>query len=154
MTEFDLKSARALWTYFCEATGESGPVPDVDWFGDDSDMAEELLALVLTGQKQATCELLLQFTEDDLPRVGDYFIIAGGQKIARCIIQTTQVDICPVRDVDEKFAWDEGEGDRSLEYWKRGHDAYFRRSAQRDGFTYDDTMDAVCERFKLVWPKP
>lgn len=148
-----MTDAEKLWSDYCAASGVSGPLPESDWFGDDPKMADELLALVLKRQKQATCELRRQFLEDDIPKVGDHWIITDGAKIPRCIIQTTQVDICAVRDVDTKFAWDEGEGDRSLEYWKREHDAYFQRSAKRDGFDYSDDMEAVCERFKLVWPK-
>ena len=148
-----MTEAKDLWKAYCEATGVSGVVPDSDWFGDDPDMADELLALVLSGQKQATCELLRQFPKGDAPKPGDHWIITDGQKTPRCIIQTTQVDICKVRDVDAAFAWDEGEGDESLDYWKREHDAYFQRSALRDGFTYSDEMLAVCERFKCVWPE-
>ena len=147
-----MTEAEALWASYCAASGVSGAGPESDWFGDDPAMADELLALVLKGQKQATCELRRQFSEGGLPKLGDHWIITDGQKIPRCIIQTTQIDICRVRDVDAVFAWDEGEGDRSLVYWKAEHDAYFQRSAKRDGFTYSDEMEAVCERFKCVWP--
>lgn len=147
-----MTDAEKLWAGYCAASGVKSPLPESDWFGDDPVMANQLLALVLSGQKQATCELRRQFGQGDIPKIGDHWIITDGRKIPRCIIQTTKVDICAVKDVDAKFAWDEGEGDRSLAYWKREHDAYFQRSAMRDGFTYSDDMDAICERFKLVWP--
>jgi len=147
------KQADDIWQSYCAVNKIVGPVPASDWFGDTPEMADELLALVLGGTKRATCELLRMFeTKDDVPKLGDYWIITDGLKVPRCIIHTTHVEIRPVRSVDAKFAYDEGEGDRSLSYWKREHDAYFARAGQNAGFIYNDSMDAVFEHFKLVWP--
>ncbi len=44
-----------------------------------------------------------------------------------------------------RFAADEGEGDRSLAYWRRAHTNYFTR---RGEFAPD--MALYCERFRLV----
>ncbi len=149
------KQANDLWQAYCAACNIEGPVPDLDWFGDTPAMADELLALVVRGTKQATCELMRMFeTKTDVPKVGDYWIITDGLKAPRCIIRTTHVEIRPVRSAGAKFAYDEGEGDRSLAYWKREHDAYFTRAGQSAGFTYNDSMDAVFEHFELVWPVP
>ena len=146
--------AQAYWKTFCQATGTTGPCPVTDQFGDTPALVDELLALVLIGQKQATCELQRWFDSRaiPLPEPGDYWIIVNSRGKPKSIIQTITVDLCAVRDVDTKFAWDEGEGDRSLSYWKTEHDAYFRRQATQDGFTYSDNMICVCERFKKVWP--
>ena len=47
---------------------------------------------------------------------------------ASCV--DVQVDIVPFGDVDEAFAWDEGEDDRSLAVWRvNGHIRYFSRQA-------------------------
>lgn len=117
------KIAQAYWAEFCKATGTSGICPPLDQFGDTAALADELLDLVLKGQKQATCELKhwLDSRDIPLPKDGDYWIITNGQREPKSIIQTTQVDLCSVKDVYAKFAWDEGEGDRSLSYWKADH---------------------------------
>ena len=47
--------------------------------------------------------------------------------------------------MDAAFAFDEGEGDRSLEDWRRGHRAYFERNGG-----WSDDMWLACERFRLV----
>lgn len=143
-----------FWAEFCEAKGLSLPCPQADQFGDTPEMADELLKLVLSKQKQATCELKHWFDSrgEALPKTGDYWIILDGEQNPRTVIQTTQVDLYKVCDVDDKFAWEEGEGDRSLAYWKHEHDLYFTRQAARDGFTYSDSMICICERFKQVWP--
>ncbi|MEO9633406.1 MAG: ASCH domain-containing protein [Parasphingorhabdus sp.] len=145
---------RSLWEEYCNATGINEPCPPADQFGDTPELGDELVSLVLKGQKQATCELKRWFDSHGhpLPKSGDRWIITDGSGQEQCIIETTQVDLCSVREVDEAFAWDEGEGDRSLAFWKAAHDAYYKRQAERDGFVYSDEMTCVCERFKLIWP--
>lgn len=144
----------SLWEEYCTDKGISAPCPPSDQFGDTPELADELVELVLRGQKQATCELKTWFDSRGLtlPAIGDQWIIMDGSGTELCIIETTQVDLCSVRQVDEAFAWDEGEGDRSIAFWKDAHDAYYERQAERDGFVYSDDMTCVCERFKLIWP--
>jgi uncharacterized protein YhfF len=55
--------------------------------------------------------------------------------------------------VDESFAWDEGEGDRTRADWIAGHRAYFTRQAAREGFEFSDETPLVFERFVVVWPR-
>jgi uncharacterized protein YhfF len=54
--------------------------------------------------------------------------------------------------VDEAFAWDEGEGDRTRRSWLRFHRAFFGRYAARNGFELQDDAETVFERFEVVWP--
>ena len=149
------QKATKLWQDYCHASGHSGPLPPIDKFGDYPELTDELLALVLSGTKQATCELAIYFENhnEPLPAPGDHFIITDGADTPKCIVRTTQVDIMPVRNIDDQFAIDEGEGDKTLKWWKQAHDAYFIRQATRDGFFYDDSMLCVAERFELVWPE-
>lgn len=146
-------NANALWADYCAETGATGPTPPVDVFGDNPVMNDELLALVLDGTKRATCCLARDFVSGDLPKVGDCWIIADGAGIPRAIIRTSHVELRPIRGVDANFAFIEGEGDKSLAYWKREHDAYFQRQATAEGFIYDDSMIGVCEQFECVWPQ-
>jgi len=124
-------NAQDLWDAYCSATGHSGPLPDIDQFGDTPELADELLALVLNHTKRATCCLARDFTTQARPKQGDHWIITDGAGQAACIIKTT---------------------DKTLAYWKREHDAYFTRQATREGFSYDDKMLGLCEAFEKVWP--
>lgn len=146
---------RAFWAAFCAATGHQGEPFDVDGFGDSPAMADELIALILSGEKRATCALKRWYQEGGgpgrLPRVGDLTIALDGAGQPRAVLRTIEVRIGPVSSVDAAFAHDEGEGDKSLDYWLREHRAFFRREAAREGFTYRDEMDAVFERFTLYW---
>jgi uncharacterized protein YhfF len=146
-------NAETLWADYCAAIGESGPVPPIDVFGDNPAMNDELLDLVLEGTKRATCCLARDFAEGDQPKIGDYWIIADGAGTPRAIIRTCHIELKAICDVDDSFAHIEGEGDKSLAYWKTEHDAYFQRQATAEGFVYDDSMIGICEQFDCVWPQ-
>jgi uncharacterized protein YhfF len=68
------------------------------------------------------------------------------------IIQTTEVTIVPYEDVSSEFAYDEGEGDRSLDYWRQAHWSYFSRRCGHIGRKPTPTMLVICERFRVVYP--
>ena len=146
-------SAQELWEAYCLATGYKGELPEIDQFGDDADMADALLALVLIDTKRATCCLARDFSTQSRPKPGDHWIITDGAGRAACIIRTTKVELVRICDVTEGFAFTEGEGDKSLSYWKLEHDAYYRRQAVSEGFVYDDKMIGICEEFERVWPR-
>jgi uncharacterized protein YhfF len=122
--------------------------------GDSPEMALELAELMLAGTKRATASLVRDFetTGEALPQPGDYVIVVDSAGTPRCIWQTTEVTIKPLIEVDDAFAWDEGEGDRTRASWLNGHRRYLARQARRDGFTIDDQIPTVFERFKIVWP--
>ncbi len=119
-------------------------------------MAHELAALVVDGPKQATAGLLVDYEQEGelLPEVGTYSVVVDGRGDPACVLRTTQVELKPFSKVDAEFAWDEGEGDRSLESWLAGHRAYFSRDLARHGLGFSDDMLVVLERFELAWPAP
>lgn len=148
----------ATEAYFSAFRTSAGLAPEASYevvaFGDSPAMADELARLVMHGPKRATAGLLRDFTEggESMPVVGGYVVVVDGNGAPCCIWRTTDVRIKPVAEVDAAFAWDEGEGDRTLADWLDGHRRYFRRQAEREGFLYDDSMPVVLERFTLVWP--
>jgi uncharacterized protein YhfF len=111
-------------------------------FGDGPELADELLDLVLRGIKTATCS-----TQDEpktsLP--GERWIVLDGHGAPRCVIESTEVTYRRYSEVDAKFAFDEGEGDRSLKYWREAHREYFSRQG-----SFSEDMMLMCERFRLV----
>jgi uncharacterized protein YhfF len=123
-------------------------------FGDSAEMADRLVELVLSGRKRATAGSLWGYEADEepLPEVGEFSVITDGAGVARCIIRTTAIDLVPFSDVDESFARAEGEGDRSLEYWRQGHWAYFSRELEEIGREPEADMLIVCEHFEVVFP--
>jgi uncharacterized protein YhfF len=144
---------QSFWAQFCAETGHAGAPFDVDQFGDSEALADELLQLVLIGQKQATCALARWYEQPGarFPEPGDLSVILDGRGKPACVIRTTSVEIRPVREADAQFAWDEGEGDRSFKWWKDAHLGYWQREAVREGFAFSEDMDACFERFELAW---
>ena len=111
-------------------------------FGDNPELADELLDLVMKGVKTATCS-----TEDEqnTPKVGEQWIVRDGRGTPRCVIETTELTYRRFPDVDAAFAFEEGEGDRSLAYWRAAHETYFSRLGR-----FSEDMMLMCERFRLV----
>ena len=111
-------------------------------FGDGPDLADELLDFVLKGVKTATSS-----TEDEpnLSTPGERWIVLDGRGDPRCVIETTEVTFRRFGEVDAAFADDEGEGDRSLAYWRSAHRKYFGRLGK-----FSEDMMLMCERFRLV----
>jgi uncharacterized protein YhfF len=67
-------------------------------------------------------------------------------------MRSVELRIGPVSSVDEAFAYDEGEGERTREWWLDAHSGYWQRSCARMGLDFSETMEAVFERFVVVWP--
>lgn len=116
-------------------------------FGDSPEMADALLALVIAGTKTATCGALRDFQEggEAMPVVGRRDVVLDGRGRRAAVIETVEVTTRRFDEVDERFAFDEGEGDRTLADWREGHRRYFERNG---GFSPE--MELVCERFRLV----
>jgi uncharacterized protein YhfF len=147
-------AVRSFWGEFTAATGSTADLVDAFAFGDSSEMADELSALVRYGPKRATAGLALELERDGdpVPQPGDHWVVIDGWERPVCVIRTTEVEVKPLREVDAAFAWDEGEGDRSLDWWRRAHDWYFRRVCQRLGVPFSEDLPVVFERFELLWP--
>jgi uncharacterized protein YhfF len=144
----------AFWRSFIDSRGPREGDYVVVAFGDSPCMATELASLAVSGRKRATCSLARDYAAapETFPKVGDFVVVVDGNGTPQCIWRTTEIEIKPLIAVDEQFAWDEGEGDRSREGWLAAHRSYFARQAMREGFDMHDTIEAVFERFEIVWP--
>jgi uncharacterized protein YhfF len=58
----------------------------------------------------------------------------------------------PLNSVDERFARDEGEGDRTRDWWLAAHRRIFAQRAAARGFRMHDEIETMFERFEIVWP--
>lgn len=118
-------------------------------FGDSPALADELVQLVLSGIKTATCCSAASFQREyergEAPSVGSYNIILDGTGQPVCVIQTVRMQVIRFCEMTSELASKEGEGDLSLEYWKEGHIRYFEREG-----TYSEEMELVFEEFELT----
>jgi uncharacterized protein YhfF len=147
-------AVQQMWEEFRAAGHPEAELAGAFAFGDSPGLADELAYLVLNGPKRATAGLVLEFERDGepLPRPGDHSIVLNGHGDPICVIRTTEVEVKPLSQVDDQFAWDEGEGDRSLTWWRRAHERYFTRQCEQLGVPFRDDLAVVFERFELVWP--
>lgn len=122
-------------------------------FGDSPQLADELADLIAAGTKTATCSALAQWDAEvePLSRPGVFTVVLDGHDHPRCVIETTEVTLRRFIDVDARFAYEEGEGERTLASWRRDHWAYFTRALAPAGQEPTEDMVLVCERFRLVF---
>ena len=87
-------------------------------FGDSSELADDLGALVTAGTKTATCCSLrgLELAGEPVPAVGNVSVLLDGRGEPLCVVETSGVEVKPYNEVGADFAHAEGEGDRSLAY--------------------------------------
>jgi uncharacterized protein YhfF len=118
-------------------------------FGDSPELADRLLALVLAGDKTATCGALRDYGAggEPMPHVGRRDIVLNGAGEEAAVIETLSVETRRFDAITPDFTDREGEGDYAA--WRAGHEAYFARNG---GFSPD--MDIVCETFRLVTVLP
>lgn len=122
-------------------------------WGDNSALADELGQLIVAGTKTADCSAVWEWEAEGTspPELGAKTIVLDGNDEPLCIIETTEITIRPYGGVDAQFAYDEGEGDRSLGYWREAHWQYFSRVLPKIGREPAMDMLLVCERFKVVY---
>lgn len=160
MSEFnaqvDEAAALRLWDEYRAARPEralDAEPPSVERFGDHPALTDELLELVLAGTKTATASLVAEFAHDGqpLPRIGSHWIACDSAGGPRAILRSTELRIGPFTSVDERFAFDEGEDDRTLESWQAGHRRYWQRVSSALGLEWSEADDVIFERFEVAW---
>ena len=118
--------------------------------------ADECARLVVAGRKRATAPSVWGFEArgESLPAPNDLAIVTTWNGEACAIIRTTDVIIRPFCDVPAEFARAEGEGDGSLEWWRRAHREYYARELAGTPYQVSDDMPIVCQYFEVVHARP
>ncbi len=124
-------------------------------FGGTEEMANELAELALSGVKTATSTLLWTIEQENKPflQVGDFSIVTNWEKVPVCVTETIDLRIIPFNEVDAQFAYDYGEGDRTLEWWKENMWDYYVQECAVIGRQAAEDMPLLCERFRVVYPE-
>ena len=143
-----------FWENFLLKTNRDKDIKYIDSFHFEltERWANELLRLVLIGQKQATSSSLLtyQIGGDRIPQVGDLSIVTDWEVIPKCVIETTNVMIIPFKEITFDICKFEGEDD-NLESWREGHINFFSREGKELGYTFTEDMPVIFENFKMVF---
>ncbi|MDC1162060.1 ASCH domain-containing protein [Tenacibaculum sp.] len=151
------KSVEVLWDNFLKEnpTNSSKEIPISFYFCDNEKDADECVELVIKGIKQATATSLWWFekNKEALPKVGDQYIVTDWNGEAKAVIETTKIVPTPYNEITAEFAETEGEGDKSLEYWKRVHEAYYTREMEPHNEKFNENMIIICEYFRVLYMK-
>lgn len=136
---------------FLDGYDPPSPITEIFGFCGEPEGATELGALVLTGKKTGTASLLLDYEDEgeSLPEKGSISIIVDGKGTPLCAIETVDVALVPFDEVTAEHARAEGEGDLSLEYWRKVHRRFFQGCRTQDR-PFLETSIVVCERFEVI----
>ena len=129
-----------------EIGGES---VEVGPFGDGPEMADDLLRLILSGKKRATCWAALN---EEPPEAGELTVVTDWEGNAGCVLETVCARRLRFSDVTWKMACKEGENER-LEQWQSEHIRFFSEEGLREGYAFSKEMEIIFEEFRVVWPK-
>lgn len=145
-------TGRELWDEFVRKNNVTDRQYDGWAFGSSADLLAEL---VVSGQKTATSSAfpLYRFWNEPLPQEGEYSVILDSKGQGVCVIRTTKVSVLPFSAVTAEHARREGEGDQSLSFWRKEHQAFFEKCMRKAGLQFTFDMKVVCEEFKVVYKK-
>ncbi len=125
-------------------------------YAGNPEITDKLLALYFTGKKTAGSSLVEDFKTagDPLPVVGNFWIYLDSSGKPRCILKTVLVVTHLFKDVPLEIALAEGEGNLTLEHWKRVHTDLFTPLLQQWGVRDLNEATVITEFFEIVyrWP--
>ncbi len=145
-----------FWDAFCDHNMDLNKDElyyDVWQFLDGKRGCDRLASLCLAGIKTATSSVYETFELDDMkvPEVGDYSIILDSEETPLFIIKDINVEIKKFSEIDADFAQKEGEGDQSLESWRKVHEKRFKEKCDEYGIDFSENTLILCEEFEIIF---
>ena len=149
-------SPEDFWEAFCDHNMDLNKDElyyDVWQFLDGKRGCDRLASLCLAGIKTATSSVYETFELDEMkvPEKGDYSIILDSDEVPLFIIKDTKVEIKKFGEIEAEFAEKEGEGDQSLEDWKKIHQKEFEKKCEEYGIEFSEDTLILCEEFEVVF---
>ena len=135
----------------CGITLPLGPV-HADGYGDSAELSKELLSLIRSGRKRAGTGLLWCYEHDGehVAKAGDIEIVLDHLREPALVTRIISSEVVPYCKVTAEYAAIEGEGDCSLEYWRKAHWAFFSRECKRIGREPTESMPVICNVFEVL----
>ena len=126
-----------------------------DYFCADEYNANVCADLILRGEKQASCSLECWYSEqgEKMPEVGHLLVVTNWDGDPICIIEITSVSKCKYNEVTAEFVALEGEGDKTLAWWRKAHWDFFSKECEELNISPSEDMLLVLEQFKTVYPQ-
>ena len=101
--------------------------PEVAEFGFPGPLRDGLVDAIVRGEKTATTGLYEAYRREGAQTkvVGSRALVVDSAGRGVAVIETTEVEVKPMGDVDLALAPDEGEGFQTLEEWREAHVRFF-----------------------------
>jgi len=152
------RHVEAFWSGFLES--RSAPQDANERFyesfriGLDDEDAETGATLILSGEKTATSSLLWEYEASGKaqPPLGNLSVVENGRRVPVCVVTTTWIELIRFDDVDAQFAYEYGEGDRTLEGWRKMFRPYYAKACAGLGRELSGDTPLICERFRVIYP--
>ena len=154
-----LSKTETFWKSYLSTLSEvdqmNTPGYVVSQFGDTPEAATSVGKLVRDGLKTTTSTLVwgLEHIGEPLPKVGMIELIVDGNGPPLCITELIEVEIKPFNAVDKQFAFEYGEGNRTLAFWLIDNWDFLSRECVEIGREPSKTMPIVFQRFRVLYPK-
>jgi len=152
----EASSDGALWQLYVELMLGGWPPPtrtvDVWSFGNQPEMAAQLVHLVACGAKRVTMGWIEGSDRDGIPLAyeGGISIVTDGFGYPRVALRTVQVQTQRFGEIDAASAAGEGEGDLTYGDWRESHLRYFTTQAEKHGLAFTDRSVIAVERFGVL----
>ena len=120
--------------------------------GNNKELGDALAELVCGGTKTTTSALMWEIEADgETPTpVGGLEIVTNWAGDPLCVIEITESTVRPFNEIDAAFAYDYGEGDRTLAWWREHLGDYYADICAKIGREPSETMPLNCVRFRLL----
>ncbi len=138
-----------FWQEYCDSIGDSNlQYKEAFQFGIDPD---RLAYLVIDGKKVATTSGydFYKISNEEVPKVNEYSIVLNSFDMPVAIIKVTNIDIVPLNEVSEEFAFSEGAN--SYEQWWDAHVEFLKYMCKANNMEFKEDMLVVCETFEKVY---
>ena len=138
---------------FVKASGLEIEAYEAYYYG-NKELADGILDCLLRGDKRATTSLkaLYEIENEPIPKVGDYSVILNSKEEPKCITRITKIELVPFDEITEAYAFIEGEGDKTLAYWKKAHRTMFEKDCEEVlNRPFSGDLICVCEYFEVVY---
>jgi uncharacterized protein YhfF len=129
-------------------------------FAEPGPLRDKLTALALAGTKTTTASLLAEYEieGDRLAVVGEREILVDSLDRPVAIVETLDLRVVRLADVDDRHAIDEGEGYADANEFRAAHERYWNRTVVEPlrtalgdpTFALTDDTPVVLERFRII----
>ncbi len=150
----DPQELDAFWRQAAQHCSPVASDYSVRWIGLDHDSTEQVIDLILAGDKTGTFTLpwIVEQTDHPHPGAGDAIILIDFEGHPRLLFELTDISTVNFGDVTEEHTAVDGTPVRDLTIWKPLHTTYWNGMLKPFGLEVSASMPVWIERFNLLYP--